>query len=102
MTRTWTGYGRIVTVRDGTPVYGEFYPTKRIAAMVGLKPVIELTATEDANGGYLGWLREGRDQIALVQREQLFEMQFPYGSKAEVEAGQGEIVRISLTGIEAD
>lgn len=70
--------------------------------MCGREPV-EVVLTEDPDGGYYGWLQLAHlhypayDEPHMVQPHAgLFEMQFPYGSAAEVERGHGEVVRMRV------
>ena len=55
---------------------------------------------EDPDGPYYGWLygsdRPGRGPVMVQPHPGLFEMQFPYGSAAEVERGAGRVVRLRL------
>lgn len=58
------------------------------------RPVV---AIEDPDGRYYGWLETGSDLLTMVQPHAgMFEMQFPYGARAEVERGKGEIVRLKI------
>jgi hypothetical protein len=65
------------------------------------KPIVQVEMTEDPAGEYLGWVPDYCDSTRaavpeLVQPEYLFELQFPYGSKAEVEHGHGHVVRLVM------
>ena len=57
---------------------------------------VELVA--DPEGGYLGWLdtEEGNATPILVRHREFFPMQFPYGVRAEVDAGKGIAVALAL------
>jgi hypothetical protein len=91
--RTWTVYGL-----PNTRVPGEWlalYTHPRATAMHGDHPVA-LTATEDPDGNYLGWIFTGKTDLTLIQWHQLFDMQFPYGAKAAIERGDGEVIHLSL------
>jgi len=61
----------------------------------GAEPVA-VTAVEDPEGEYRGWIDTGSTALVLVQPQWLFSMQFPYGPEAEVDAGKGEIVRLRI------
>lgn len=59
-------------------------------------PVVQVALTGDPKGAYFGWLEVRKGYVGddvkgpgLILRKELFEIQFPYGSKAEVEAGRG-------------
>ena len=58
---------------------------------------VPVTVIEDAEGDYYGWIATGQDAPVMIQPSPaLFSMQFPYGPKAEVEAGRGKIVRLRV------
>lgn len=59
--------------------------------------IIELIA--DPEGNYMGWLdSEGRHggKPYFIQHKKVFNIQFPYGYKAEEEAGRGIAVRLRV------
>jgi hypothetical protein len=96
--RTWTQYGLEF---DHTPgVYGSIYSHPRSVEMCkapGVGEVVTLTLTEDPDGDYWGWLKTGESEPSMVHcRESLFNMCFPYGPQASVEAGHGEILRFRV------
>lgn len=62
-------------------------------------PIVQVTVREDPEGSYLGWVDGfpgGTTEPRMIQREALFDMQFPYGAKAEENAGKGRVVRLSV------
>lgn len=94
MTRTWVQHGHPNTREPGE--WLNIQPHPRAAAMYG-PGAVPLLATEDPAGNYLGWVETGDTELVMVQWHTIFNMQFPYGSEAAAENGQGEIVRVSLT-----
>lgn len=73
---------------------------ERTVRFCGLEPVaVELT--EDAEGGYYGWLPTGRDAPVMIQgHEGIFRMQSPDGFRSRVEHSDGEIVRMSCRAVD--
>lgn len=63
--------------------------------MHGVEPVSVLV-TEDGEGDYLGWIGTGKTDPVMIQRRGIFDVQFPYGHRAEVEAGRGEAVPLRI------
>lgn len=55
-----------------------------------------ITVMEDSDGTHLGWIDTGETDPVMVLDHRIFEIQFPYGSNAEVEAGKGRVVRLSI------
>lgn len=82
----WTGLG--------SEWYARQYATDR-------KPVPVLIV-EDPEGDYLGWIEQTEDsprntgEPEMIQRKEIFSIQFPYGYKAEEAAGRGRAVRLSI------
>lgn len=75
---------------------------RRYVEMYGHDPVA-VTVTEDPDGPYFGWLRaatswsEAVTEPSMIQQhEGIFGMQFPYGYEAEVKAGRGRVVKLSI------
>lgn len=100
--RVWRLFAGLVRPPREAAFYSDFYPEAGLVALCGHDP-IAVTLTEDPAGAYLGWLdapdRPGGgspDEVALVQIADLFDMQFPYGVKAEVERGKGTVVRLRV------
>lgn len=58
--------------------------------------IVELVA--DPEGDFLGWLdvEEGNSVPVLVQHRKVFPIQFTYGVQAEVDAGRGIAVGLTL------
>jgi hypothetical protein len=72
----------------GTPFYILLYGSH--------KEIVPVRVIEDPEGDYMGWVRTGSDQIDMVLRSKIFDIQFPYGHQAEMEAGKGEAVRLRV------
>ena len=70
----------------------------RTVQAYGVDDPVEVTATEDPEGTYYGWIDADSDgaPVMVQPHEGLFSMQFPYGPKAEVDRGRGEIVRLRV------
>lgn len=60
-----------------------------------------LIVTTDAEGDYLGWIETGKSEPEMIQHREIFNIQFPYGYRAEVEAGRGEAVRLRVEEVRA-
>lgn len=59
--------------------------------------VVQVLCVEDNAGAYWGWIPSDDDIPTMIQpRPGMFEMQFTYGSAAEVGAGRGRIVRLNV------
>ena len=53
----------------------------------------------DPDGPYWGWQESGREQeppVMVYEHETLFKICFPYGVKAEVDAGHGQVLRLRV------
>lgn len=60
---------------------------------------VPVVVTEDAEGGMLGWISTGKDGVPeMIQRRHVFEIQFSYGSKFEVDRGAGVVVPLRVEG----
>lgn len=62
-------------------------------------PPVPVTLTEDTAGDYMGWIDfkdEEPREPAMIQHREIFDVQFPYGHRAEVERGRGEAVRLRI------
>lgn len=93
---------RMHAVRLGDGLLHYVHRDRRSTAMYGVEPVLELDAriVEDADPAatHWGWLPAGKvEPIMIYPVRALFSMCFPYGPKAEVEAGKGRIVRLAVT-----
>jgi hypothetical protein len=63
--------------------------------------IFKVNAVEDVAGDYYGWQDTGAEDYVMIYPELfLLEMCFPYGSKAEVERGEGRVVRLNITEVE--
>lgn len=70
---------------------------ERSVRAYGGEPVT-VSVIEDPDGPYYGWIEaDSQDGPVMIQpHASLFTMQFPYGPKAEVERGRGEVVRLRV------
>lgn len=66
--------------------------------------IVPVTVTEAPDGPYYGWMGAEYDhhkadtEPCMIQPHAgMFSMQFPYGPEAEVEAGKGRIVRLTIS-----
>lgn len=62
---------------------------------------VPVLVSENPEGEYTGWFDaedelNGRTQPTLVCRKEVFDVQFHYGSQAEVERGRGRTVSLSI------
>jgi hypothetical protein len=61
-------------------------------------PAVTVEVVEDPDGTYYGWIGKDADQPSMIYANPMaFRMCFPYGPKAEEEAGHGRAVRLSIT-----
>lgn len=90
--RTWAMYA--ARKNDGTLV--NFFPHPNIVAMCTGKgdEVVPVVLTEDPDGVFAGWVDAEDGEVSMIERHIIFEIQFPYGSEAEVKRGRGEVVRL--------
>jgi len=77
---------------------GEFttFGDRRYLRMHGCADPIPVRLVEDPEGNYLTWLSyedDEREPIFTLWHT-IFDMQFPYGHKAEEKAGKGRAVRV--------
>lgn len=98
MADAWDMYA--VRLKDGLLHY--VHCDRRSTAMYGVQPVLDLDAriVEDADPSatHWGWLPTGKSEpIMIYPVWGLFSMCFPYGPKAEQDAGKGRIVRLAVT-----
>lgn len=64
------------------------------------EPVVPVLVEVCVDGPYWGWIERDEREPALIQpSEMLFNMQFPYGYKRELERGPdgGQLVRLRIT-----
>lgn len=94
--RTWSMFGHAshgtwVTVGD-----------ERFLRLHGYEEApVPVTVTEDPDGDYMGWIEfddAGKpvEDPHFIQHHRIFDVQFPYGHKAEVERGRGEALRLAI------
>lgn len=62
----------------------------------GCAEPIPVHLTEDPTGDYLGWIDVEDTDPTMIHRKEIFDMCFPYGSAAEVEAGRGRVVPLRI------
>jgi hypothetical protein len=61
------------------------------------EPVEQVIVTETEDGSYYGWLRTGESVPTMIYDHRIpFNMCFPYGVQAEVKAGNGRVVRLTV------
>jgi hypothetical protein len=54
---------------------------------------------EDPDGPYWGWQEKGHEQeppVMIYEHKTLFNICFPYGVQAEVDAGHGRVLRLRV------
>lgn len=82
----------------GSRRYVEFHGVPR--------PIVEVdvveVADDDPAATHWGWVQTGETEPVMIHpREVLFRVCFPYGVKAEVDAGKGRVVRLAVTEAES-
>lgn len=66
-------------------------------------PIVQVELTVSENGAYYGWLRKNESIPTMIWPSKVqFEMCFPYGSKAEVESGEGRALRFNVEKVEEE
>ncbi len=67
--------------------------------MCGREPIIPVEVTIDETGEYFGWL-DFKDQktkpCMIYDSLLLLDCCFPYGMKAEIDAGKGKMVKLTI------
>lgn len=101
MPDTWRMYA--VRLDDGLLHYVEH--DRRGTAMYGVTPILPVEARLvkqiDPAATHWAWIGAGETKPSLVYPAwPLFSICFPYGVKAEVEAGKGRVVRLAITEME--
>ena len=86
----------------GAGSYHSIYPTRGLVKMCGYTDddCHPIRLTEDPAGEYYAWVdaRRDPDDISMVHTPKfLFEMCFPYGLQAELDAEAGTVVRLTIT-----
>jgi hypothetical protein len=69
---------------------------RRYVELHGCKDPTPVTVTTDPEGDYLGWIGKGKGTPIMILHKQIFEVQFPYGSAAEVARDRGTVVWIRV------
>lgn len=94
--KTWNGFARRVHGDGAAFSSVNLTISENQLAFAGLDT--RITVTEDATGDHLGWIDAGHqdDPPTMIQHQKIFDISFPYGSQAAVEAGRGRIVRLSV------
>jgi hypothetical protein len=61
------------------------------------EPVIPVVVTEDTDGDFYGWVPTGETVPRMIYGHRIpFNMCFPYGVQAEVNAGHGRVARLTV------
>jgi hypothetical protein len=91
--RSWELFGAANEKNGVYSVVGDAF----FVRLHGMTPV-PIRLVEDPEGIYFGWLdaQEDEPDPLFVQHERIFEISFPYGSKAEEDAGHGKKVRLRI------
>lgn len=95
--RTWQMFALF---RDNGEPYA-VYEYEQAVRMCGGEPV-PITVIEDPAGDQLGWLDTDATVPVMIQHKRSFDIQFAYGSRAEVEAGRGSIVPLRVERIDPE
>lgn len=90
MGETWSMFGRLDG--DTWTVVGD----KRYLHYHGCDDPTPIVVQEDPDGEYLGWIDTGETELTMIQRKQIFNIQFPYGYRPEEERGNGRAVPLSI------
>lgn len=74
---------------------------ERYVRLHGCANPTPVTVTQDLEGNYLGWIDaegelKGDDVPVMIQRKEIFNIQFPYGYQAEEKAGRGRAIRLTI------
>lgn len=100
--RSWEKYAARLGDGEWTGVGSEWY-ARQYSRGGGAVPV---TVIEDPEGDYLGWIDAedrgaGIDTPTMIQRKEIFSIQFPYPVKDEEAAGHGTVIRLRIEEREA-
>ena len=71
------------------------YEYEQAVRMCGGEPV-PVTVIEDPAGDQLGWLDAGATVPVMIQHKRIFDIQFAYGSQAEIERGRGATIALRV------
>ena len=88
----WQMFGWYDEERDHWSAIGSYFSVRAH----GCDAPKSVVVTEDPDGTHLGWIDTGETEPVMILRKEIFEIQFPYGSNAEVEAGRGRVVCLSV------
>lgn len=69
---------------------------ERYVRLHGCSEPVAVIVTEDPEADHLGWIGTEDTAPNMIQHKRIFEIQFPYGSKAEVERGRGRVVPVRI------
>ncbi len=90
----WTMFAGVIRDKE---VFVNMATDARHALHHGHNPPIEVIVKEDEAGEYFGWMRPSDTEPVMIQPHRgMFEMQFPWGSKAEQEAGNGKVLKLTV------
>jgi len=79
----------------------DFYKYVEVLKLCEPKVIYKVQLTISNEGTYWGWYDNEKQDITLVYyAEGLLDMCFPYGAKAEIDRGNGEIVRLKVVKLE--
>jgi hypothetical protein len=94
--RTWETYCH--EFPDGRLAH---FGEPRYVSLHGNHPIVKVLLTEDATGGFMGWLAKDETEISRVQVKRLFDMAFHEGYKVAEEQGRGKAYPIRVEKVEA-
>ena len=89
---------------DKEPVFQNFFPAKWLVEECGDAPAVEVTLTEVEEGEtHWGWRDTGKEEIGMIYPAKfMLEMCMPYGMQAEIDAGNGQPVKLIVTEVPTD
>lgn len=96
---SWEMFAAPLGNGDWTGLGSEWY-AKQYA---GGGPAVPVVVTEDPEGDYLGWIEKtegsprNTGEPEMIQRKEIFSIQFPYGPDSEEAAGRGHAIRLTIT-----
>lgn len=100
--RVWSMFALCRLKQHPEAPFEHFYGSTMQCQMSGNDPIALLRLTQDPGGPYYGWYQShhpenrgrGGEVSMIYRRLMMVEMCFTYGSKAEVQRGRGEIIRL--------
>lgn len=83
------------TTKDDT--WWDIYPTEAAVKMCGGTDIRHIKVIADLTGPYWGWWDAEQDKFSMIYLSKfLLAMCFPYGIRAEEEAGKGKALRFRI------